>query len=240
MSTSESGAYRRPEKGGSIWRLPEESDPRPLTVARQLLRLEAYVVPAGGGLLLGLALAGAGRSPIEDWTLSGMALLLWFVLVGAAVAFWVAVSIKVGKRVWAYSVALALQGGLILAAAAVICTSLWGPNGQLHSVQQGGVPASGLPGLLLPLVPLFAVPCAALILLLHPASRAAALPAGTSSPPGPATSRESPLGGGSPPASSAGLSGGEIPPSLAGNCDLHGVSRCGGRSAHTAIFKGKP
>ena len=96
MFVSESGAYRLPEKGGSIWRLPDESDPRPLSIARRLLRLEAYLVPAGVGLLVGMALAGAGSSPIEDWTLSGGALLLWLLLVGGAVAFWVGVSIKLG------------------------------------------------------------------------------------------------------------------------------------------------
>jgi len=176
MSVSESGAYRRPEKGGSIWRLPEESDPRPLTIARHLLRLEAYLVPAGGGLLLGLALAGTGRSPIEDWTLSGMALLLWFLLVGGAVAFWVAVSIKVGRRVWAYRVAVALQAGVILGAVAVTYQSLWGPDGALQSARQGGVPAPSLLALLLPSTLFFVAPIATLILLLHPASRAAALP----------------------------------------------------------------
>ena len=176
MFVSESGAYRLPEKGGSIWRLPDESDPRPLSIARRLLRLEAYLVPGGGGLLLGLALAGAGRSPIDDWTLSGVALLLWFLLVGGAVAFWVAVSIKVGERVWAHRVAVALQAGVILGAAAVTYESLWGPDGALHSAQHGGVPAPGLVGLLLPFVPLFLVPFVALTLLLHPASRAAPLP----------------------------------------------------------------
>ena len=125
--------------------MPEESDPRQLALARRLLRLEAYLVPAGVGLLVGMALAGAGSSPIEDWTLSGGALLLWLLLVGAAVAFWVAVSIKLGQRVWAYWVAVALQVGVILE-------------------------------VVLPFLPLFLVPCAALILLLHPVSRAAALP----------------------------------------------------------------
>jgi|ERR1017187_2345724 hypothetical protein len=176
MSVSESGAYRRPEKGGSIWRLPEESDPRPLTIVRRLLRLEAYLVPAGGGLLLGLALAGASSSPIEDWSISGAALLLWFLLVGGSVAFLVAVSIKVGSRAWAYRVAVALQVGVIVGAVAVTYEALWGPDGALHSAQKGGVRAPGLLGLLLPVVPLFVVPLAALILLLHPASRAAALP----------------------------------------------------------------
>ena len=129
----------------SIWRVPEESDPRQLALARRLLRLEAYLVPAGGGLLVGMAIAAAGSSPTEDWTLSGGALLLGLLLVGSAVAFWAAVSIKLGQRVWAYWVAVALQVGVILA-------------------------------VVLPFLPLFLVPCAALILLLHPVSRAAALP----------------------------------------------------------------
>jgi hypothetical protein len=80
-----------PRGGGSIWRVPEESDPRQLALARRLLRLEAYLVPAGVGLLVGTAI--------------GLALVL-------------------------------------------------------------------------PFVPLFLVPFAALILLLHPVSRAAALPLG--------------------------------------------------------------
>ena len=176
MSVSERGAYRRPEKGGSIWRVPEESDPRQLALARRLLRLEAYLVPAGVGLLVGMALAGAGSSPIEDWTLSGGALLLWLLLVGAAVAFWVAVSIKLGQRVWAYWVAVALQVGVILAAAVVTYEAVWGLSGALVPAHQGDVAAPGLLAVVLPFVPLFLVPCAALVPLLHPASRAAALP----------------------------------------------------------------
>jgi hypothetical protein len=178
MSVSERGAYRRPEKGGSIWRVPGEFDPRQLALARRLLRLEAYLVPAGGGLLVGMALAGAGSSPIENWTLSGAALLLWLLLVGSAVAFWVAVSIKLGQRVWAYWVAVALQAAVILAAAVLAYQAVWGPSGSLVSAEHGGVATPGFLALVLPFVPLFLVPFAALILLLHPVSRAAALPFG--------------------------------------------------------------
>ena len=149
MSVSERGAYRRPEQGWSIWRVPEESDPRQLAVARRLLRLEAYLVPAGGGLL-----------------------------VGGAVAFWVAVSIKLGQRVWAYCVAVALQAAVILAAAAVTYEAVWGPGGALVSAEHGGVAVPGFFAPVLPFIPLFLVPLAALVLLLHPVSRAAALPLG--------------------------------------------------------------
>ena len=176
MSVSERGAYRRPEKGGSIWRVPEESDPRQLALARRLLRLEAYLVPAGVGLLVGMALAGAGSSPIEDWTLSGGALLLWLLLVGAAVAFWVAVSIKLGQRVWAYWVAVALQVGVILAATVVTYEAVRATSGALVPAHQGDVAVPGLLAVVLSFLPLFLVPCAVLILLLHPVSRAAALP----------------------------------------------------------------
>ena len=178
MSVSERGAYRRPEQGGSIWRVPVESDPRQLTLARRLLRLEAYLVPAGGGLLVGMAIAGAGSSPIEDWTLSGGALLLWLLLVGGAVACWVAVSIKLGQCVWAYCVAVALQAGVILAAAAVTYEAVWGAGGALVSAERGGAAAPGFLTPTLPFLPLFLVPLAALVLLLHPVSRAAALPVG--------------------------------------------------------------
>ncbi|MGD1052815.1 MAG: hypothetical protein ABR950_03200 [Candidatus Dormibacteria bacterium] len=149
--------------------MPEESDPRQLAIARGLLRLEACLVPAGGGLLVGLALAGAGSSPVQDWTLSGGALLLWLLLVGAAVAVWVAVSIKLGQSAWAYWAAIALQVGVMLAAGALTYQAVWGSS---------GAAARGLPALVLPFLPLFLVPFAALVMLLHPASRASALPLG--------------------------------------------------------------
>lgn len=177
MFVPERGAYRRPEQGGSIWRLPEESDPRQLALARRLLRLEAYLVPAGGGLLVGMAIARAGSSPIEDWILFGGALLLGLLLVGGAVAFWVAISIKLGQRVWAYCVAVALQAAVILAAAAVTYEAVWGPGGALVSAEHG-VAVPGFFAPVLPFIPLFLVPLAVLVLLLHPVSRAAALPLG--------------------------------------------------------------
>ena len=161
-----------------MWRVPAESDPRQLALARRLLRLEAYLVPAGGGLLVGMAIAGAGSSPIEDWTLSGGALLLWLLLVGGAVAFWVGVSIKLGQRVWAYCVAVALQAAVILAAAAVTYEAVWGPGGALVSAEHGGVAVPGFFAPVLPFIPLFLVPLAALVLLLHPVARAVALPLG--------------------------------------------------------------
>jgi hypothetical protein len=164
MSITESGSYRRPEGGASIWRLPDEADPRQLIAARHLLRVEAYLAPVGGGLLAGLALSGAGASPIEDWRVSGAGLALCVLLVGAASACWVAVSVRVGQRAWAYRVALALQVGLILAAVA-------GPGGAISTAQQSGAPAPGSPALLLPFGLLFVVPVATLVLLLHPASR---------------------------------------------------------------------
>jgi hypothetical protein len=157
--------------------VPEGSDPRQLALARRLLRFEAYLVPAGGGLLVGMAIAGAGSAPIEDWTLTGAALLLWLLLVGGAVAFWVAVSIKLGQRVWAYCVALALQAGVILAAVAVTYAAVSGPGGALLPAKHG-VTALGFLAPTLPFIPLFLVPLAALVLLLHPVSRAAALPLG--------------------------------------------------------------
>jgi hypothetical protein len=142
--------------------VPEESDPRQLALARRLLRLEAYLVPAGGGLLVGMAIAAAGSSPTEDWTLSGGALLLGLLLVGSAVAFWAAVSIKLGQRVWAYCVTY---------------EAVWGPGGALVSAEHG-VAVPGFFAPVLPFIPLFLVPLAALVLLLHPVSRAAALPLG--------------------------------------------------------------
>ena len=164
MSVTKSGTCRRPEGGASIWRLPDEADPRQLTAARHLLRVEAYLAPVGGGLLAGLALSGAGASPIEDWRASGAGLALCVLLVGAASACWVAVSVRVGQRAWAYRVALALQVGLILAAVA-------GPGGAISTAQQSGAPALEVPALLLPFGLLFVVPVATLVLLLHPASR---------------------------------------------------------------------
>lgn len=158
--------------------MPEESDPRQLALARRLLRLEAYLVPAGGGLLVGMAIAGAGSAPTEDWALSGAALLLWLLLVGGAAAFWVAVSIKLGQRVWAYCVAVALQAGVILAAAVITYEAVWRPGGALVSAEHGGVAAPGFLAPTLPFIPLFLVPLAALVLLLHPVCRAAALPSG--------------------------------------------------------------
>jgi hypothetical protein len=171
MSVTKSGTCRRPEGGASIWRLPDEADPRQLTAARHLLRVEAYLAPVGGGLLAGLALSGAGASPIEDWRASGAGLALCVLLVGAASACWVAVSVRVGQRAWAYRVALALQGGLILAAAAVTCAAVAGPGGAISTAQQSGAPALEVPALLLPFGLLFVVPVATLVLLLHPASR---------------------------------------------------------------------
>jgi hypothetical protein len=73
-------------------------------------------------------------------------------------------------------VAVALQVGVILAAAVVTYEAVWGLSGALVPAHQGGVAAPGLLAVVLPFLPLFLVPCAALVLLLHPASRAAALP----------------------------------------------------------------
>jgi hypothetical protein len=125
-----------------------------------------------------MAIAGTGSAPIQDWALSGAALLLWLLLVGGAVAFWVAVSIKLGQRVWAYCVAVALQAGVILAAASVTFEAVWGPGGALLSAEHGRVAAPGFLAPTIPFIPLFLVPLAALVLLLHPVSRAAALPSG--------------------------------------------------------------
>jgi hypothetical protein len=174
MSVTQPSTYRRPGGGASIWTLPDEGDPRQLIAARRLLRLEAYLAPIGGGLLAALAISGAGVSPIEDWRLAGAGLGLCVLLVGAASALWVAVSVQVGQRSWAYWAAFALQIGLILAAAAVTYAAVWGPDGAYGAARPAGVPALELLSLLLPFVLLYLVPVATLVLLLHPASRRSA------------------------------------------------------------------
>jgi len=149
MSVSERGAYRRPEQGGSIWRVPVESDPRQLTLARRLLRLEAYLVPAGGGLLVGMAIAGAGSSRSKtgpspevpccsgsSW--SGRGRVLGG---GQHQAGPVRVGVLRGGRA---------PGRVILAAAAVTYEAVWGAGGALVSAERGGAAA---PGFLTPTLP---------------------------------------------------------------------------------------
>ena len=142
---------------------------------RGLLRLEAYLAPpAWGSWPAAIAGAGAPRSRTgtspEDPCSSGL------LLVGAGIALWVVVSMKVGRRAWAYWVALALQAGLILVAAAVTYEAVWGAEGALASAAQSATAAPGWFTALLPLLLLFVVPVATLVLLLLPASRRAALP----------------------------------------------------------------
>jgi hypothetical protein len=75
-------------------------------------------------------------------------------------------------------VAVALQAGVILAAAVITYEAVWRPGGALVSPEHGGVAATGFLAPTLPFIPLFLVPLAALVLLLHPVCRAAALPSG--------------------------------------------------------------
>ena len=81
---------------------------------------------------------------------------------------------RVGRRAWAYWAALALQVGLILVAAGVTPRRL-GPDGTLASAAQSATADPGWLTALLPLLLLFAVPVATLVLLVLPASRWAAL-----------------------------------------------------------------
>ncbi|HBV93599.1 MAG: hypothetical protein ABSC16_05820 [Candidatus Dormibacteria bacterium] len=159
---------------GPVWVQPQKPFSRTLAAARGLLRLEAYLAPLGLGLLAGAFVSGLGSSPLEDWHISGGSLLLWVLLVGAGIALWVVVSVKVGRRAWAYWVALALQAGLILVAAGVTYGAVWGPEGALASAAQSATASPGWVTALLPLLLLFVVPVATLVLLLLPASRRAA------------------------------------------------------------------
>jgi len=160
---------------GPVWIRPPRPVPGALAAARSLLRLEAYLAPIGLGLLAGALVSGLGRSPLEDWHISGGPLLLWVLLVGAGIVLWVVVSMRVGRRAWAYWVALALQVGLILVAAGVTYEAVWGPDGTLASAAQSATADPGWLTELLPLLLLFAVPVATLVLLVLPASRRAAL-----------------------------------------------------------------
>jgi hypothetical protein len=160
---------------GPAWVQPSTPFPGTLAAARGLLRLEAYLAPIGLGLLAGALLTGLGSSPLEDWHVSGGPLLLWVLLVGAGIAAWVVVSVRVGRRAWAYRAALGLQAGLILAAAGVAFEAVWGPKGALASAAQSATANPGWFTALLPLLLLFVVPVATLVLLLLPASRRAAL-----------------------------------------------------------------
>ena len=160
---------------GPVWIRPPRPVPGALAAARSLLRLEAYLAPIGLGLLAGALVSGLGRSPLEDWHISGGPLLLWVLLVGAGIVLWVVVSMRVGRRAWAYWVALALQAGLILVAAGVTYGAVWGPEGALASAAQSATADPGWLTALLPLLLLFAVPVATLVLLVLPASRRAAL-----------------------------------------------------------------
>ncbi len=133
------------------------------------------MVPIGLGLLAGALVSGVGSSPLADWHISGGPLLLWALLVGAGIAIWVVVSVWVGRRAWAYWVALALQAGLIMVAAAVTYEAVWGPDGALATAAQSASAAPGWSTALLPLLLLFVLPVATLVLLALPASRRAAL-----------------------------------------------------------------
>jgi hypothetical protein len=150
--------------------------PGTLAAARGLLRLEAYLAPLGLGLLAGALVSGSGGSPLQDWHISGGPLLLWALLVGAAIALWVVVSVRVGRGAWAYWVALALQGGLILVAAGVTYAAVWGPDGALAAAAQSATASPGWFTALLPLLLLYVLPVATLVLLVLPGSRRAALP----------------------------------------------------------------
>ena len=160
---------------GPLWAEPERRFPGPLAAARGLLRLEAYLAPIGLGLLAGSLVPGFRSAPFEDWHISGEPLLLWALLVGAGVALWVVVSVRVGRGAWAYWVALALQAVLILAAAGVTYAAVWGPEGALASAVRSAAAPPGWLSALLPLLLLFVVPVATLVLLLLPGSRRAAL-----------------------------------------------------------------
>ena len=160
---------------GPVWVQPQKPFSRTLAPARGLLRLEAYLAPLGLGLLAGALVSGLGSGPLEDWHISGGPLLLWVLLVGAGIALWVVVSVRVGRGAWAYWVALALQAGLILVAAGVTYAAVWGPRGALASAAQSATASPGWFTALLPLLLLFVVPVSTLVLLLAPGSRRAAL-----------------------------------------------------------------
>ena len=161
---------------GPVWAQPPRPLPGTLAAARGLLRLEAYLAPLGLGLLAGALVSGSGGSPLQDWHISGGPLLLWALLVGAAIALWVVVSVRVGRGAWAYWVALALQGGLILVAAGVTYAAVWGPDGALAAAAQSATASPGWFTALLPLLLLYVLPVATLVLLVLPGSRRAALP----------------------------------------------------------------
>jgi len=161
---------------GPVWVRPAQPFPGPLSTARGLLRLEAYLAPLGLGLPAGAFVSGLGAAaPAEDWHISGVAVLLWALLVGAGVALWVVVSVRVGRGAWAYWVALGLQAGLILVVLGVGYAEVWGPEGALAAAARSAAASPSWFSALLPLLLLPVVPVATLVLLLLPSSRRTAL-----------------------------------------------------------------
>ena len=140
MSVSERGAYRRPEQGGPsggcrrVRSSPAHSGASP-AAARGLPRPRRWGAPGRHG--------NRGRGQLPDRGLDPLrrcpAALAPPGRGRGSPAGWRSASSS-GQCVWAYCVAVALQAGVILAAAAVTYEAVWGAGGALVSASAGRSP----------------------------------------------------------------------------------------------------